>query len=201
MGNVYIGVNGVARRVKSVYIGVNGIARKVKDLNIGINGVARMGYQAQKLTNVAGLLYDEGAVGNGTGGWENATSSLQSSTYKQMKAVFDENQIVLRISKRGYYCAIRTKRAFDLTGYRYIRVTFTQPVVGWGVHLSLAIIPEEEGQGIHIYTKELDDTNGEALGSSSFNYTCAGRIHIELFSLTSNSTDGLINISKIELIR
>lgn len=37
----YIGVGGVARKVKQPYIGVNSVARKVKKGYIGINGVAR----------------------------------------------------------------------------------------------------------------------------------------------------------------
>ena len=37
----YIGVNGVARKIKKGYIGVNGVARKIKKAYIGIGGVAR----------------------------------------------------------------------------------------------------------------------------------------------------------------
>ena len=37
----YIGVGGVARKVKQPYIGVNSVARKVKKGYIGVNGVAR----------------------------------------------------------------------------------------------------------------------------------------------------------------
>ena len=37
----YIGVDGVARKVKKGYIGVDGIARKIKKAYIGIGGVAR----------------------------------------------------------------------------------------------------------------------------------------------------------------
>lgn len=39
--NAYIGVNGVARKVKKGYIGVDGVARKVKNGFIGVNNVAR----------------------------------------------------------------------------------------------------------------------------------------------------------------
>lgn len=38
---VYLGVAGVARKVKKMYIGVNGVARKVKKAYIGVGGVAR----------------------------------------------------------------------------------------------------------------------------------------------------------------
>ena len=43
--NVYIGVGGVARKVKNIYIGVGGVARKVKKGYIGVGGVARLFYQ------------------------------------------------------------------------------------------------------------------------------------------------------------
>lgn len=38
----YIGVGGVARRVKKQYVGVGGVARRVKKAYIGVDGVARM---------------------------------------------------------------------------------------------------------------------------------------------------------------
>ncbi len=41
MADQYIGVNGVARKVKKDYIGVGGVARKVKSGYIGVDGVAR----------------------------------------------------------------------------------------------------------------------------------------------------------------
>ena len=43
----YIGVNNIARKVKSNYIGVNGVARKVKKAYIGdANGKARLWWQS-----------------------------------------------------------------------------------------------------------------------------------------------------------
>ena len=38
----YIGVGGVAKKVKKAYIGVGGVARKVKKAYIGVGGVARL---------------------------------------------------------------------------------------------------------------------------------------------------------------
>lgn len=38
---VYIGVGGVAKKVKKIYFGVGGVARKVKKAYIGVGGVAR----------------------------------------------------------------------------------------------------------------------------------------------------------------
>ena len=37
----YIGVDGVARKIKGGYVGVDGVARKIKKAYIGIGGVAR----------------------------------------------------------------------------------------------------------------------------------------------------------------
>lgn len=37
----YVGVDGVARKVKKNYIGVDGVARKVKKTYVGVSGVAR----------------------------------------------------------------------------------------------------------------------------------------------------------------
>ena len=37
----YVGINGVARKVKQPYVGINGVARKIKTAYVGINGIAR----------------------------------------------------------------------------------------------------------------------------------------------------------------
>ena len=46
MGNINIGVNNVARKIKNAYIGVNGIARQIQKAYIGVNGIAREIYSA-----------------------------------------------------------------------------------------------------------------------------------------------------------
>ena len=43
---LYIGVDGVARNVKSIYVGVGGVARKVATVYIGVNGIARQFYSS-----------------------------------------------------------------------------------------------------------------------------------------------------------
>lgn len=43
----YIGIGGVARKIKGGYAGVNGVARKIKKAYIGVNGVARLFYSAE----------------------------------------------------------------------------------------------------------------------------------------------------------
>lgn len=47
MSNVFIGIDGKARHVKTVYVGVNGIARKVTKGYIGVDGIARQFYTSR----------------------------------------------------------------------------------------------------------------------------------------------------------
>ena len=37
----YIGVNGVAKKIKGGYVGVGGVAKKIKKAYIGVGGIAR----------------------------------------------------------------------------------------------------------------------------------------------------------------
>ena len=46
---VYVGVNNVARNIKTMYVGVNGVARKVKKAYVGVNGIARTFYTSTTL--------------------------------------------------------------------------------------------------------------------------------------------------------
>lgn len=60
MAGQFIGVNGVARKVKNQFIGVNGVARKVKNGFIGVNGVARKCYGGGLITvSGSGLNYGQ----------------------------------------------------------------------------------------------------------------------------------------------
>ena len=52
--NQFVGVAGVARKVKGQYVGVNGVARKVKNGFVGVNGVARRGYAGAEPVTVRG---------------------------------------------------------------------------------------------------------------------------------------------------
>lgn len=45
----YIGVNGVARKIKKVYVGVDGVAREVKSGYVGVGGVAKKWYMNELL--------------------------------------------------------------------------------------------------------------------------------------------------------
>lgn len=48
MGNIYIGVNNIAKEIKSAYIGVDGIARKIKAIYVGVDNVAKLVWSAVK---------------------------------------------------------------------------------------------------------------------------------------------------------
>lgn len=62
----YIGVNGVARKIKKGYIGVNTLARKIKKVYIGVGGVARPCWSGGEL--VYWGVIDKGViVGNSSG--------------------------------------------------------------------------------------------------------------------------------------
>lgn len=50
--NPYIGVGGVARKVKGQFVGIGGVARKVKQGFIGVGGVARKFYAGEKTVTV-----------------------------------------------------------------------------------------------------------------------------------------------------
>ena len=47
----YVGVNGVARKIKKGYIGVDGVARKIIKAYIGVGGVARPCWGGGELTH------------------------------------------------------------------------------------------------------------------------------------------------------
>ena len=49
--NIFVGVNGVARKPKAIYVGVNGVARRVKSVYVGVNGVARKVYPGGVVPN------------------------------------------------------------------------------------------------------------------------------------------------------
>lgn len=68
---IYIGVGGLARKVKKVYFGVSGIARKVKSGYIGVGGLARLFWSGGepayfKSTTFSSARYQQqtGTIGN-----------------------------------------------------------------------------------------------------------------------------------------
>lgn len=63
---MYVGINNLARKIKSSYIGVDGVARKVKAIYVGVNGVARLVWQAIKKKITSYLGYTRTGVMNDT---------------------------------------------------------------------------------------------------------------------------------------
>lgn len=57
---IYVGVDGIARKVKKAYIGVEGLARKVKKAYIGVGGVARPVFSGGELVHYGSS--EDGAV-------------------------------------------------------------------------------------------------------------------------------------------
>ena len=62
MAGQYIGVSGVARKVKNQMVGVSGVARKVKTGYVGVSGVARKHYNNSVTLTVTGTMA-QGAYG------------------------------------------------------------------------------------------------------------------------------------------
>lgn len=44
--NAYVGVDGVAKKVKKAYIGIDGVARSIKKIYVGVDGVAKLVFQS-----------------------------------------------------------------------------------------------------------------------------------------------------------
>ena len=81
---MYIGIGGVARKVKQPFVGIGGVARKVKNGFIGVGGVARGCYQGVT------YLYNSGDECTSlTGGWQFPT--IQTASNLGANPVFDTN--------------------------------------------------------------------------------------------------------------
>jgi hypothetical protein len=46
----YIGVNGIARKIKKGYVGIGNLSRKIKKAYIGVGGIARPFWSGGNLT-------------------------------------------------------------------------------------------------------------------------------------------------------
>ena len=85
MSGFYIGVDGIARKVKGAYIGVDGVARKIKKGYIGDeNGIARLCY--------VGSPYDP-VFANNT--WEDVIVACQNKTVPDSWDVGDQMPMVI----------------------------------------------------------------------------------------------------------
>lgn len=64
---LFIGVDGIAKKVTDMFVGVNGVAKKISDAWIGVNGVARKFWPCLELKDVpAGSIIQLDEAGDGT---------------------------------------------------------------------------------------------------------------------------------------
>lgn len=84
---MYVGVNGVAKKVKTMYVGVGGVAKRVKRAYIGVNGVAKLFYLNSGTITSKGLItnlksYRPACIGGSVGNYAiiaGGTSTTSSS--------------------------------------------------------------------------------------------------------------------------
>ena len=55
--SINIGIDNVARNVKSAYVGVDNVARKIKKAYVGVNGVARLIYNEDSKSDSNIMFY------------------------------------------------------------------------------------------------------------------------------------------------
>jgi hypothetical protein len=70
-GKMYVGVGGVAKKVKKMYVGVGGVAKAVKKIYIGVADVAKCIFSAEgvahygTITSLSLVRYDLAAASTG----------------------------------------------------------------------------------------------------------------------------------------
>lgn len=129
MGNIYVGANNIARKIKSAYVGVNGVARKVKQVYIGdANGKARLVWSAWA-TTVSKL---KGTVSYNNNLWPTLTDRAPGDQPFGYELVQKEN--IYPYSNTDYACIITVNsdgsavsaeriEALDNTNNNYTRTT------------------------------------------------------------------------------
>lgn len=81
----YVGIDGLARKVKKMYVGIDGTARKVKKGYIGIDGVAKQFFSAETL-----VIHPTVALtADSSNGYVASASTANSTSYAAWKA-FDK---------------------------------------------------------------------------------------------------------------
>lgn len=126
MGNIYFGVNNVARKVKKAYFGVNNVARKIKKVYIGINNVARLVWQDDISVIVA--TRGDGRILRSTDKGENWTDFLIISGTPS--GLLTENKINAIIYDDAFHTAYNTggsiRYAYSDNGsgaWKYVELT------------------------------------------------------------------------------
>lgn len=103
----YIGVDGVARKIKKGYVGVDGVARKIKKAYIGIGGVARPFWSG-------GELAYYGQTPTATSAWFNRAAGATVGNYALIGS--DGNKVMNAYSSslvRSIPSAIRESKSYE----------------------------------------------------------------------------------------
>lgn len=135
----YIGVNGLARKIKKGYVGVDGVARKIKKAYIGIGGVARpcwgsgepvyYGTAPTGMTLYSNDYWSLGIdIGNyalfcteGGGDYSNATSyavAYNSSLVKTTASGLSPRRSGVNVAKTGNYAVFAG--SYSSSGSKYV---------------------------------------------------------------------------------
>lgn len=149
----YIGVNGVARKVKQPYIGVSGVARKVLKAYIGVGGVARLTFNnAVPISTVPS--YSKNLTYNG---------SPQSTTWRN----YDTSQLQIggttSATDAGTYYATFTPK----DGYCWWDGTTTPKQAYWRIDRQSVLAQVSYLNGVDFYRFGFSNANGPAYQDGS----------------------------------
>ena len=193
----YIGIGGIAKKVKNIYIGVGGTAKQVKKAYIGVGGVAKLWYEARKVLSVYGTATPLGAetyalagasVGNyalfaGGFGWD---EDYNDDTYLQVVYAYNTS---LQQTTPTALSSARTMLAGASNG--------TYAIFAGGMSNSYT-------NAVNAYNSSLTRSTPSAL-STSKTRMAAGRVgDYALFAggfVGSNTTTGTVNAYTTSLSR
>lgn len=141
---MYIGVNGIARKVKSAYIGVNGVARKIKKMYVGVADKARLFFSGglEKKSNATALsigreylagtnnqsygIFIGGQGGTGAG---SAVDAYNSSLVKSNTATSGYSQLYPTGCSVGEYALSAESRSTRVYAFNNSLVYSTPPAM------------------------------------------------------------------------
>lgn len=129
MAGQYIGIGGVARKVKNQYFGVANVARKVKSGFIGVGGVARKFYSA--IVSPLAIMTD-GTPDSSKGMWSasdiisnnDASDDGTTATTSNITQLTGRMFFMWSVKREDWYGRItRLSDAIDLDGYSKVRIS------------------------------------------------------------------------------
>ena len=186
--SIYIGVNGIARKVIAAYIGVNGVARKITNGFIGINGITRQFYE----------LYYSLKLQHGT-----VSSSYATVNDYRHEYVDDHYEL--------YLDATVTKPSSNYPAYSEIKITSdSQTLAGKTVTVEYKIDDYETGLigsiSAHNGTTYLGNVYLSSLTKSTKSYTLPSNttsfvITNNIFKLGTNSNTLYVYSIKIDDVK